>query len=98
MIPNQLPETESVLRARLLINDLLRLGILGEVQAVDQGKTQTVGDAIRRNPPGSVVQALASIPPPAPSRLRTQYALTRYGVSFVQAVSPKQAQQKPTAT
>ena len=46
MIPNQLPETESVLRARLLINDLLRLGILGEVQAVDQGKTQTVGDAI----------------------------------------------------
>jgi hypothetical protein len=89
--PGQLPDREAVARARLLIADLLRLGILGEVQTVEEGKRQTVGDVIRRNPPNSVPLALANMPPPAAPRLRTQYALTRYGVSFIRAVSPKHA-------
>jgi hypothetical protein len=87
--PDQLPDTESVSRARLFINDFLRLGILGEVQTVEQEKGRTVNDTFRRVPPSSINQALASLPPPVRSHLRTQYSLTRYGVSFIQAVSPK---------
>jgi hypothetical protein len=96
--PGQLPDTESVSRARLFVNDFLRLGILGEVQTLDQERGRTVNDAFRRVPPSSINQALASIPPPARSHLRIQYALTRYGVSFIQAVAAKKSPAEPTRT
>ena len=81
----QIEMYERFMHAKLVIDDLVRLGILDQTQKAEPEATYNIG--------GASVGIRGSR-----TFLVPEYSLSHYGISFIHAVSPKKTlQEKPTA-